>query len=407
MSERQAATMRSVAPSTAGERPSTRRVVIAWAIAGLALLASISSLRAWAATPIDVLTLVTMPFAFGGIGAFLSVRVPGNPIGPMLLAAAVGFSTLIASGAFVVGTYDGSPPTSITTIAGLLANLTFIPSLVLVIVGIPLVFPDGRFLSPRWRWVAVIATLVVVLAEVRVLFGVESLSDGVYSPNPFYVASLTPVLDVVNTLTSLAAVPIFVLAWASVVIRYRRSDGTGRAQIRWLAATTAVALLAYGISFFAPPTVDSALEVVGLLSLNAIPVAIGIAVVRYRLYEIDRLISRGISYGLVTVVLLATYVAIVLVLQGPLGAWFGTQTVTVALSTLVVAGLFQPVRSRIQRAVDRRFDRARFDTERTAAAFSDRLRAEVDIDAVVGDLASTASGAVRPRSVTVWLREAS
>ena len=397
--------MRSVAASMAGARPSTRRVVIAWVVAGLALLASISSLRTWAATPIDVLTLVTMPLAFGGIGAFLSVRVPGNPIGPMLLAAAVGFSTLIASGAFVVGTYDGSPATPITTLAGLLANLTFIPSLVLVIVGVPLVFPDGRFLSPRWRWIAAIAALVVVLAEAAVLFGMESLSEGVDSPNPFYVASLTPVLSVINTLTSLAAVPIFILAWASVVIRYRRSDGTGRAQIRWLAATTAVALLAYGISFFAPPAIDPALEVIGLLSLNAIPLAIGIAVVRYRLYEIDRLISRGISYGMVTVVLLGTYVVIVLVLQGPLGAWFGTQTVTVAISTLVVAGLFQPVRSRIQRAVDRQFDRARFDTERTAAAFSDRLRDEVDIDAVIGDLATTASGAVRPASVTVWLRE--
>src|SRR6185436_4537644 len=123
-----------------------------------------------------------------------------------------------------------------------------------------------------------------------VLFGVKSLSDGIDSPNPFYVASLTPVLSVVNTLTSMAAVPIFILAWGSVVIRYRRSDGTGRAQIRWLAATTAVALLAYGISFFAPPAIDRVLEVIGLLSLNAIPVAIGIAVVRYRLYEIDRLI---------------------------------------------------------------------------------------------------------------------
>jgi hypothetical protein len=98
-------------------------------------------------------------------------------------------------------------------------------------------------------------------------------------------------------------------------------------------------------------------------------------------------------------------VVIVLVLQGPLGSIFGTQTVTVALSTLVVASLFQPVRRRVHRAVDRRFDRARVDTDRTAAAFSDRLREQVDIDAVVGDLAATASGAVRPRGATVWLRE--
>ena len=96
----------------------------------------------------------------------------------------------------------------------------------------------------------------------------------------------------------------------------------------------------------------------------------------------------------------------VLILQGPLGTMFGTQTVTVAISTLVIAALFQPVRSRIHRAVDRRFDRARVDTERTAAAFSDRLREQVDIEAVVGDLSATVSGAVRPARITVWLREA-
>ncbi len=153
-----------------------------------------------------------------------------------------------------------------------------------------------------------------------------------------------------------------------------------------------------------PPEAAAFLQSLGFLALNAIPLAIGIAIVRYRLYDIDRLISRGISYGLVTVVLLATYVAAVLILQGPLGTLFGTQTVTVAISTLVIAGLFQPVRSRIHRAVDRRFDRARVDTERTAAAFSDRLRDQVDIDAVVGDLAATASGAVRPARINVWLR---
>ena len=164
-------------------------------------------------------------------------------------------------------------------------------------------------------------------------------------------------------------------------------------------------MVAFGISFVVPEDVALLFQNVGIIALNAIPLAIGVAIVRYRLYDIDRLISRGISYGLVTIVLLATYVAVVLILQGPLGAMFGTQTVTVAISTLVIAGLFQPVRSRIHRAVDRRFDRARVDTERTAVAFSNRLREEVDIDAVVGDLASTASGAVRPARIDVWLRE--
>ena len=274
----------------------------------------------------------------------------------------------------------------------------------LVIVGVPLLFPDGRFLSPRWRWVAVLSAVLVLIAELRVLVGQPELASDPGLRNPFYIEGLDPLFNLSNTVETLAALSLFALAISSLVLRYRRTDDIGRHQIRWLAAVSAVAVVAFGCAFFAPPDVAPLFGGFGVLALNAIPLAIGIAVVRYRLYDIDRLISRGISYGLVTVVLLATYVAVVLILQGPLGDMFGTQTVTVAISTLVIAGLFQPVRSRIQRAVDRRFDRARVDTERTAAAFSDRLREQVDIDAVVGDLAATASGAVRPAQIDVWLR---
>ena len=404
MPERSVGTMTRVVTTPVQPRGSNLRAVIAWGIAAFALVLSIVALAVWTAAPVDVFSSVALPLTYGGIGAFLTVRVPGNPIGPMLLAATVGFALLIGSGALVVA-LGGDPTSTVATVAGLLANLTFIPSLVLVIVGIPLVFPDGRFLSARWRWVAIAAVIDTGVAEAASLLGIPALNESGTLPNPFYTPSLEPALRLINVLTSVAAVPIFGLALASVVVRYRRSDVIGRTQIRWLAAASSVALVSFLFSFFSPPLIGGLLQLAGLLSLTAIPVAIGIAVVRYRLYEIDRLISRGISYGLVTVVLLATYVAVVLVLQGPLGTWFGTQTVTVALSTLVVAGLFQPVRSRIQRAVDRRFDRARFDTDRTAAAFSDRLRAEVDIDAVVDDLTETASGAVRPSGVTVWLRE--
>jgi hypothetical protein len=407
MSERQAATMPSVASSTAGERPSTRRVVIAWAIAGLALVASMASLLVWAATPLDVVTVLTTPLAFGGVGAFLTIRVPANRIGPLMLTATVGFALLIASGAYLVGFVQLPTNDPAAIVAGLLGNLTFIPSLVLVLVGVPLLFPDGHFLTPRWRWVAVVSALVVIASQLRVLLGQQELVDVPGLQNPFYLEDLDPLFSVSSTLEVLFVIPLFALAVASLVVRYRRADGIGRHQIRWLAAASSLAVVAFVCSILAPPSLQDLVAGLAILALNTIPVAIGIAIVRYRLYDIDRLISRGISYGLVTVVLLVAYVVVVLVLQGPLGSVFGTQTVTVAISTLIVAGLFQPVRSRIQRAVDRRFDRARFDTERTAAAFSDRLRAELDIDAVVGDLAATASGAVRPASVTIWLREAS
>ena len=146
------------------------------------------------------------------------------------------------------------------------------------------------------------------------------------------------ILGTIEQLETLVGVPLFFLAVWSLVLRYRRSDDVGRHQIRWLAAASVVAVVAFGISFAVPEDAALLFQNFGILALNAIPLAIGVAIVRYRLYDIDRLISRGISYGLVTVVLLATYVAVVLVLQGPLGSMFGTQTVTVAISTLVIAG---------------------------------------------------------------------
>ena len=381
------------------------RAVVAWSIAALALAAAVASLAVSVGrTPLDVVTSVATPLAFGGVGAFLTVRVPGNPLGPLLLAATAGFAMLIASAAYLLAFVELPTSDPAAILAGLLANLTFIPSLVLVIVGVPLLFPDGRFLSPSWRWVAVLSAIVVLIAEMRVLVGVPELATDPGLRNPFYREGFNPLFDLSNTVETVAAVLLFALAVWSLVLRYRRADDVGRHQIRWLAAFSAVAVAAFGCSFFAPPDVAPLFGGLGVLALNAIPLSIGIAVVRYRLYDIDRLISRGISYALVTAVLLATYVAAVLILQGPLGTMFGTQTVTVAISTLVIAGLFQPVRSRVHRAVDRRFDRARVDTERTAAAFSDRLREQVDIDAVVGDLAATASGAVRPARINVWLR---
>ena len=376
---------------------------MAWGIFGFALVVSIASLVTVEQPVLSLVTYTAVPLTFGGIGAFLSTRVPGNPIGTILLVAGLGFAVMVASWTWLP--IDRGPMTDpLAILIGLLGTMLFIPTLVLVLVGVPLVFPDGRFVSRRWRWVAIATAIVVAVTEVRTLLETAFLMDQPWLPNPFYLAGAEEVLGTVDDIETVVGIPLFGLAVSSLVLRYRRADDVARHQIRWLAAASAVAVVAFGISFVIPPEAAALLQSLGFLALNAIPISIGIAIVRYRLYEIDRLISRGISYGLVTVVLLGTYVAAVLVLQGPLGELLGTQTVTVAISTLVVAGLFQPVRSRIQRAVDRRFDRARVDTERTAAAFSDRLRDEVDIDAVVGDLAATASGAVRPARINVWLR---
>ena len=390
-------------------RPPTSRIrsVVSWGIFAVAVAIAVLSVVSLGANAIGVAAYIAIPLSFGGIGAFLSTRVPSNPIGPILLLAAIGFGALVAMFtwlpvAVVLPTTDPLP-----VALGLLGNLLFLPGLVLILVGVPLLFPDGRFLSPRWRWVAIAIAAIVIVAETRTIFEKEELLQVPGLRNPFYAADWAETLARVDGLETLVGLPLFGLAVWSLVLRYRRSDDVGRHQIRWLAAASAFAAAAYGISFVAPDDLKPLFEDMGTIALNTIPIAIGVAIARYRLYEIDRLISRGISYAVVSIVLLATYATTVLLLQGPIGRLFGTQTVTVAVSTLICAALFQPVRLRVQRAVDRRFDRTRVDAQRTTAAFSDRLRDEVDIDAVLADLAATARGAVSPASMQLWLREGS
>jgi len=383
------------------------RIVASWGVFAVALVISTLSVVTLGPDLIGVSTYIAIPLSFGGIGAFLSTRVPGNPIGPMLLLAAMGFAFLVAMFTWLPVAVVLPTTDPVAIVVGLLGNLLFLPSLVLILVGVPLLFPDGRFLTPRWRWVAVATAAVVTVSEIRTIFERDELLEVPGLRNPFYVPGWEQTLATIDGLETLVGVPLFGLAVWSLVLRYRRSDDVARHQIRWFAAASAFAATAYCISFVAPDDIRSSFENIGTIALNAIPLAIGVAIVRYRLYEIDRLISRGISYALVSIVLLGAYAAAVLLLQRPIGALFGSQTITVALSTLVVAALFQPVRSRIQRAVDRRFDRTHVDAERTTAAFSDRLRDEVDIDAVLADLATTARGAVGPASMQLWLREAS
>jgi hypothetical protein len=171
-----------------------------------------------------------------------------------------------------------------------------------------------------------------------------------------------------------------------------------------LIAVALVAAVAFPLAFNLPDTViGNAAFGVGLLAMLALPVAIGIAVLRYRLYEIDRIISRTIGWAIVTSGLLGVFAVLVVGLQALLDGVTQGDTLPVALSTLVAAALFQPIRRRVQHAVDRRFDRARYDGERTAAAFAERLRDEVDLEALADDLRSTVGHAVRPAAASVWL----
>jgi hypothetical protein len=322
--------------------------------------------------------------AYVSMGVLLVTRVPSNPIGGLLLAT----GTLVAA-MVVIRAYGDlgaiqDPPWGSSEPARTIADAMFIYPVVLALVGIPLVFPDGRLPSPRFRSIVVLAFVSMFAWLLGSVFGVH--------------------LDVVV----LFSVPIaFGGAMLAVSLRFRRGDPIQRQQVKWLLAVVIVgtaAVLAALLLSPDLPDLGNALFIVGFVALFALPFVIGLSILRYRLYEIDRILSRTIGYVLITGVLLAAYTTAILLLQDPLGTITGGNTISVALSTLVVAALFQPLRRRVQVTVDRRFDRARIDAERTSAEFSERLREQVDIAAVIDDLDRTVRGALKPTTIGLWLR---
>jgi hypothetical protein len=265
-----------------------------------------------------------------------------------------------------------------------IADAMFLYPVMIALVGIPLVFPDGRLPSRRFRWVV----LLTVAGSIGWMLG------SVFNAPTDWIV--------------LVGVPVaFGGAVIAVSLRFRRGDSVQRQQVKWLAAVVivgAVAVLTGLMAFSLNPDVGNALVIVGIFALFALPFVIGIAILRYRLFDIDRIISRTISYALVTGVLAATFAVTIILLQAALSTFTGGQTIAVAASTLAVFALFQPVLRRVRRAVDRRFDRARYDAERTAAAFSDRLRDEIDMETVTTDLRATVAAAIAPTDLGVWLR---
>jgi hypothetical protein len=322
--------------------------------------------------------------AYLGIGLLLVRRVPTNPIGVLMLATGTFAVASIALGIYAnLGKLE-APPWPGFERARVIADAMFIYPALIALVGIPLVFPDGRLPSRRFRWVVA----VTVAGALGWMLG--------------------SVFNAPVDLIVLISVPVaFGGAVTAVILRFRRGDPVQRQQIKWLATVVTVGascVLAGLMLFGLNDGVGNTLVIAGIVALYALPFVIGIAILRYRLYEIDRIISRTLAYLLITVVLVGAYAALVVLLGGPLAGATGGDTISVALSTLVVAVLFQPLRHRVQSMVDRRFDRARYDGQRLVDAFAGRLRDEVDIATVTADLDATVRAAVRPTTAALWVR---
>ena len=341
---------------------------------------------------------------FSGVGALIASRHPGNAIGWLFLGSGVSAGVAAVTGSYAdywVEARDG--PALLGKTAALYGDLSWIPWILVPSTFLVLLFPDGRLLSRRWRPVAWCAVAAIGGSFVAGVLHAGPMEDRPQLTNPYGVES--PLVDALQGLSFLLIFIAIVGSVASLILRFRRARGEQRQQLKWLAFAGAVAgtcVIAFMVLYdIVGEGVANAAIMLGVLSL---PLAAGMAILRYRLYEIDVVINRTLVYGALTATLAAAYLGCVLLLQLVLGGVTGDSSLAVAGSTLAVAALFRPARGRIQDVVDRRFYRRKYDAAHTLERFGAQLRDEVDLGALRAELRSVVIETMQPAHVSVWLR---
>ena len=349
--------------------------------------------------------------ALGVVGFVVASRKPGNPLGWIMLAAAAVSSLSQDASFYMVADYrlrHGGLPLGWVAV---LAQPGWAVSIVLSGLVV-LLFPDGRPPSPRWRWVlwlylaaATLYLVGVLIASVAAIAGhdirVDASGNLLVLSHPTGSSMWWGVVEGVF-------LPVVAVCWLGSVVAqvasYRRSSGIRRLQLKWLLAGSATALICVPLTVFLSGMrglPGLAGGITGAVALLAIPVCMGVAILRYRLFDIDRIVSRTLAYAIVTGLLVGVYAGIVLLATREVSI---NEPVAVAGSTLAVAALFNPLRRRVQRTVDRRFNRARYDADNIVAAFAARLQDPAGPDSVQEALASTVQNALEPTYLSVWLR---
>ena len=359
--------------------------------------------------------LVLLLAGFAIAGRLVTRRQPGNRIGWILAWIAVAFALQGVSEGFA-GSTTADDPRRLGELAGWMSEWVWYFWLGLAGVALPLLFPDGRLPSPRWRvvaWAGIAGTLLGAFGS-AIAPGPLPADAEVRLVNPFGIEGAKELSGVLTGVGTALAVFAFLGAAAALVHRLRRAHGVEREQLKWftlVAAGMATGLLLAGIAVAAgeqgPLLVLGGIGWMSMLLLMAIgiPVATAIAVLRHRLYDIDVVIRRTVVYAALTATLLASYLGIGLLLQLALSPLTEESDLAIAGSTLAVAALFQPLRRRIQGAVDHRFFRRRYDAARTVEAFSARLRDQVELQSVERELRSAATQTMQPAHLTLWLRD--
>lgn len=358
--------------------------------------------------PVEGLGFMVAFVACSLTAAVILLRRPTHAIGWLL--ATIGLLPLVAVPLERWGTYvmlTRGQPDIATTLGFWMNSWYWYLLLALVLVYLPLLYPAGRLPSRRWRYVALIPSTgvagMVLLGMVHPTIGSQEQRSITIS-NPVGIAGAAHVEDsLVGTVLFLGLAVGLVAAVVAVVVRFRRSRGVERQQMKWFFLPVLVLPLNFLEALGVP---EEALSLLMPLTIAAFPVAIGVAITRYRLYDLGRLVGRTVTYVVVVGVLVSLYAGAVLLLGSASRGLAGEQSdLVVAISTLLVAAAFQPLRKRVQGLVDRRFNRSRYDAARTVEAFGTRLRDEVELDAVRSELLAAAKRALQPSHGRLWLVE--
>ncbi len=387
---------------------------LVWSLCGLYLalmVATIGLIASGRGTADEAFVVLSCGFAI--VGALVARREPKNAVGWLLLTIAVAF----AEQGFL-DAYVRDPRLPGIVVMAWFAGWSWYVWLYLSALALPLIFPNGRLLSRRWRpvlWVAGAALALSVLSE--------GLGEGrldVDSPEPIHNplgvgGPIGDVIDAAGALGNVLAATGFVLGAVSLALRLRRSRGRERLQVKLFAYVGVLALASLVLAMvdvIAGPSAPTWVHVLGAVGWTSalglivigVPAAVGVAILRHRLYGIDVVINRTLVYAALTATLVATYLGSVLVFRLLLSPLTGDSDLAVAGSTLAVAAAFRPARSRIQRLVDQRFYRSRYDASRTLETFATHLRDELDLEALGTDLRRVVRDTMQPAHVSLWLR---
>jgi hypothetical protein len=349
-----------------------------------------------------------LAISFSIIGAIIASRLPANPLGWLYCAAACIIAVAYLSAEYAIYALLARPDSLPAGEAlAWLASWTWIPSIGCIVLSL-LLFPNGELPSSRWRWLAWLSVLVTIAGAVWVALSPGAIVNLGSIRNPLGIEDLPSGNKPVQTIMPAL---LFVAAVSTLGLRLRRTRGIERQQIKWPAFT---AVVAAGGSVLYDTAISEAIGlrwlewagyVVVIAAIVSFPISIGIAIVRYRLYEIDTVINRTLVYGVLTAILAAVYFGAVVLLQRVFVLLTGEQsTLAVVASTLLIAALFTPLRHRIQSFIDRRFYRRKYDARKTLEAFSATLREETNLEALNSELVGVVRETMQPAHVSLWLR---